>query len=113
MKIIARHNVQLRGHIYAKGEAVEWDGPVTSRIADSFTSEDGTRLEADADSADGADPARQDGSGVDIVERTIAVLGRDGIMRQLDGMGISYPPTAASKYLAKLLLVQKGELDAQ
>ena len=46
----------------------------------------------------------------ELVKRTIAALRRDGVMRQLDEMGVTYPANAKNDYLARLLLVSKGEI---
>lgn len=46
MKIVAKFPVQLGGHVFRKGEATEYDGEVTPRIAANFVNADGTALVA-------------------------------------------------------------------
>lgn len=46
MKIVAKYPVQLGGHVFRKGEATEYDGEVTPRIAANFVNADGTALVA-------------------------------------------------------------------
>lgn len=113
MKIIARFHAQLGGHVYAPGEACEFDGPVTARIAYNFAAEDGSSLAPDvagmAGAAEGpACDARADEKA--LVERTVAALKRDGICRALDDMNISYSAKSSTAYLARLLLVNRGEI---
>ena len=125
MKLIAKYNVQVRGHIYTKGEAMEWDGPITPRILANFTAADGRELALPQPPAkDGQeappptpcelplDPQPKDGDMDEdaLVKRTLDALKRDGVMRQLDEMGITYPANAKSTFLARLLLMGKGEI---
>ena len=127
MKLIAKHNVQVRGHIYCKGEAMEWPDPLTPRIVANFTAADGREL-ALPPAQDGQDggqeapngelpldpPPAKDGD-VDedaLVKRTLDVLKREGVMRQLDELGVTYPANAKGTFLAKLLLMSKGEIKA-
>ena len=146
MKLIAKFNVQVRGHIYCKGEAMEWPDPLTPRIIANFTAADGRELalpqpqpkdgqEApppngelplDPQPKDGQeapppngelplDPQPKDGD-VDVdalVQRTLEVLKRDGVMRQLDELGVTYPANAKNVFLARLLLMSKGEIKAE
>lgn len=121
MKLIAKYNVQVRGHIYAKGEAMEWDGPLTPRIIANFTAEDGSSPVA-TDAAQetppqpptpGELPLDPPPDGVDedaLVKRTLDALKREGVMRQLDEMGVTYQANAKSTFLARLLLMSKGEI---
>ena len=146
MKLIAKYNVQVRGHIYCKGEAMEWPDPLTPRIIANFTAADGRELalpqppakdgqeappppakdgqEAPPPPAkDGQeapppngelplDPQPKDGD-VDedaLVKRTLDALKREGVMRQLDELGVTYPANAKGTFLAKLLLMSKGEI---
>ena len=44
MKIVAKFPVQLGGHVFRKGEATDFDGEVTPRIAANFANADGTAL---------------------------------------------------------------------
>ena len=125
MKIIAKTNVQLFGHIYARGESCEYDGPVTARIAANFTDETGGALEVgDAAKAARSEKGEDAGGGAqgelfdanDVqarIEKTIQVLGRQGIMQALEDMGITYQANASNKHLAKLLLTSQGEIKAE
>lgn len=112
MKIIARFHAQLGGHVYAPGEACEFDGPVTARIAYNFAAEDGSSLAPDVAGTAGAAevPARAGTDEKALVERTVAALKRDGICRALDDMNISYSAKSSTAYLARLLLVNRGEI---
>ena len=147
MKLIAKYNVQVRGHIYAKGEAMEWDGQLTPRILANFTAADGRELALPQpppkDAAretppqpptDGQDNPQPPPDGQDnpqpptpgelplgmtppetvdedaLVKRTLDALKRDGVMRQLDEMGVTYQANAKSTFLARLLLMSKGEI---
>ena len=136
MKLIAKYNVQVRGHIYAKGEAMEWDGPLEPRIIANFAAADGRELSLPPPPPppppDGQDnpPPPPDGQDnpptpgelplgmtppetVDedaLVKRTLDTLKRDGVMRQLDEMGVTYQANAKSTFLARLLLMSKGEI---
>lgn len=116
MKIIARFPVELNGHIYHKGESCSYEGAVTRRIAANFTDADGNALTA----ADAPPPATAHNSAVDPAEdkdtanktalrRTIEVMGRDGIRRALDAMNVAYSPNTGTEYLAKTLLIARGE----
>ena len=127
MKLIAKFNVQVRGHIYCKGEAMEWPDPLTPRIIANFTAADGRELALpqpqpkdgqEAPPPNGElplDPQPKDGD-VDVdalVQRTLEVLKRDGVMRQLDELGVTYPANAKNVFLARLLLMSKGEIKAE
>lgn len=139
MKIIAKTPVQLGGHIYERGEACEYDGPVTARIAANFTDETGRALTVGAkDRAGAANPNGGEGEKTgqspepqgtqtggaqgelfdanDVqarIDKTIQVLGRQGIMQALEDMGITYQANASNKHLAKLLLTSQGEIKAE
>ena len=134
MKIIAKTPVQLGGHIYERGEVCEYDGPVTARIAANFTAETGAALEvgdaakaARSEKGEGASHSEKDeepGGGAqgelfganDVqarIDKTIQVLGRQGIMQALEDMGITYQANASNKHLAKLLLTSQGEIKAE
>ena len=124
MKLIAKYNVQVRGHIYAKGEAMEWDGPLEPRIIANFAAADGRELSLPQPPTDGQDNPQPPPPGelplgmtppetVDedaLVKRTLDTLKRDGVMRQLDEMGVTYQANAKSTFLARLLLMSKGEI---
>ncbi len=115
MKIIAKFQVQLNGHVYSRGEACEYGGPVTDRIAYNFTKDDGSPLVKDGDQMElKLEPPPDESAGKDAdetVRRTVDALKRDGICRQLDEMGVTYPAKAKTDYLARLLLASKGEID--
>lgn len=125
MKIIAKTPVQLGGHIYERGEACEYDGPVTARIAANFTGETGAALEVgEAAKAARSEKGEEPGGGAqgelfdanDVqarIDKTIQVLGRQGIMQALEDMGITYQANASNKHLAKLLLTSQGEIKAE
>lgn len=134
MKIIAKTPVQLGGHIYERGEACEYDGPVTARIAANFTDETGAALEV-GDAAKAARSEKGEGTprsekGEDAggeaqgelfgendvqarIDKTIQVLGRQGIMQALEDMNIPFQSNASNKHLAKLLLTSQGEIKAE
>lgn len=112
MKIYAKFPVQLNGHIFSKGEACEYGGPVTRRIVDNFVDAEGRALSVSGDS-DGQHGSRgndPDGARKMIIEKTVEVLGKDGVCLQLDGLGVTYNPKSKVEELAELLLVTKGEL---
>jgi hypothetical protein len=142
MKLIAKYNVQVRGHIYCKGEAMEWLDPLTPRIIANFTAADGRELtlpqppakdgeqeappQGEPQPKDGQeaptpngelplDPQPKDGDVDDdeLVKRTLDVLKREGVMRQLDELGVTYPANAKNVFLARLLLMSKGEIKAE
>lgn len=117
MTIIAKRSVQLRGHIYSKGEAAEYDGPVDSRIAELFTDKDGKPLAIAAGQPSAAgDAARQDEekkNTFERIERLVKQLGRKGIEQKLDELGVNYKPKMNDSQLALLLLQQQGEVEAK
>ena len=134
MKIIAKTPVQLGGHIYERGEACEYDGPVTARIAANFTDETGAALAvgeaakaARSEKGEGAPHSEkgEDAGGEaqgelfganDVqarIDKTIQVLGRQGIMQALEDMNIPFQSNASNKHLAKLLLTSQGEIKAE
>lgn len=134
MTIIAKRTVQLNGHIYSKGEAAEYNGPVDSRIADLFTDKDGEPLsitpptpppdgeKKDGEKKDDTPPpasadasARQDEKKENTFERIdklVKQIGRKGIEQKLDELGINYKPKMNDSQLALLLLQQQGEVEA-
>jgi len=118
MKIIAKFGVELDGHIYHKGEVCKsFDGVITKRIADNFTDENGEPLKV-SEGGKTADGKKQEKTAEDLnkadakakIAKCIEVMKREGIMQALDGMGITYSPKAKTDYLAKLLLMNKGEI---
>ena len=118
MKMIAKCGVELGGHIYHKGEVCkDYSGEITKRIADNFVDEDGKPLTVGAKSADGkkqeekpAEDLKKEDAKAKIA-KCVEVMKREGIMQALDGMGITYAPKAKTDYLAKLLLMNKGEIE--
>ena len=109
MTIIAKRGVQLNGHIYSKGEAAEWKGPVDSRIAELFTAKDGSALSV---STEAPPPAEGAGAEAERIQKLVSTLGRKGIEQKLDELNISFSSKANTETLAKLLLQQQGEIDA-
>ena len=112
MVIIARRAVQLDGHIFRKGEARDYAGAVDERIAANFTAEDGSALVPSPDGADGGKGAGGGAAEAEaaLVARTAKRLRRQGVCQQLDAMNVTYPADASTESLARLLLVQKGEI---
>ena len=117
MKIRAIHSAQVNGYgIVCKGDVVDIDASrIDARICANFVAEDGTRLSFEKKSEEGAqNEAPGDGKTKEEKEYTqtlancISTLGREGIRRKLDDMGITYSPNAKTEYLAKLYLVQAG-----
>ena len=112
MKLTALHDVQLRGHIYRRGESCDYDGPVDSRIAANFSAADGSPLaQAPAPPQAAVQGAPSAQSVPDAIAKTVAVLKRDGICRQLDELGVTYPAKSNTEKLARLLLTTKGEIE--
>lgn len=115
MVIIAKHAVELGGHIYRKGEACkDFTGDITDRIVANFVGADGKPLTVAASGdkkPEGEKPPKvPKNENAAKIAKTVEVMGRDGIMQALDGMSITYAPKAKTEYLAKLLLINKGEL---
>ena len=113
MTIIAKRSVQLNGHIYSRGEAAEWNGPIDSRIAELFTAKDGSPLSAGSE-AERNSAINSDGDNriLERVDKLVAKLGRKGIEQKLDELKVSFSSKANTEALAKLLLQQQGEIDA-
>lgn len=140
MKIVAKFPVQLGGHVFRKGEATEYDGEVTPRIAANFVNADGTALVVPEKKGEGGGEAHDEGAtGTEgqegekhptpeetaeaeakakadaeekMVANTIRSLKKEGIMRKLDGMGVTYPADAKVDFLARLYLMSQGEIKA-
>jgi len=135
MTIIARRSVQLKGHIYSKGEPAEWNGPIDSRIAANFMTKDGKDLMVSTGngkpetgngekgaSADKGQPANEQGAEkpagekggdkitLERIEKLVKELGRKGIEQKLDELGVGYRPKMNESQLALLLLQQQGEV---
>lgn len=129
MEIKATFSVELGGHIYSKGEILKgFVGVVTQRIADNFRYADGTPLKVGETIGARAVPTAKEEGGKESpqtseaqpstevvgdeekIAKTVEVMKRDGIKLALEQMGITYPPKAKTEYLAKLLLMGKGEI---
>ena len=120
MTIIAKRNVQLKGHIYSKGEAAEYNGVIDSRIADLFTDKDGKPLSMTPpdgekkDAKDGEKKDAKDGEAISIerIDKLVKEIGRKGIEQKLDELGVTYRAKMSDSQLALLLLQQQGEIEA-
>jgi hypothetical protein len=116
MRIVAKYSVEVGGHIYSKGDALEWSGAVTPRIAANFTDSAGMPLTADgraeAATAKIAEPKDGKAAEKELVAKTVASLKREGIKISLDQMHVTYSANSSTDYLARLLLVQRGEIEA-
>ena len=134
MTIIAKRSVQLKKHIYSKGESVEWDGPIDSRIAANFVTKDGKELQVASTNGDGGKPANGDGGkpangekdkgqagekkdakdgeaiSLERIEKLVKEIGRKGIEQKLDELGVTYRAKMNDSQLALLLLQQQGEV---
>ena len=126
MTIIAKRSVQLKKHIYSKGESVEWDGPIDSRIAANFVTKDGKELQVASTNGDGGKPANgekdkgqagekkdaKDGEAISLerIEKLVKEIGRKGIEQKLDELGVTYRAKMNDSQLALLLLQQQGEV---
>ena len=139
MTIIAKRSVQLKGHIYSKGEPAEWSGPIDSRIAANFMTKDGKDLVVSTGNGEpgtgngekgekgtpgdigqpaneqGAEkPAGEKGGDKNItlerIDNLLKKLGRKGIEQKLDELGVGYRPKMNDSQLALLLLQQQGEV---
>lgn len=116
MTIIAKFPVELNGHIYHKGDRCSHAGEITRRIAANFTDEDGNALTAaetpqDASAQKPANDPDADKAAANkaALARTVEVMGREGIKRALDAMNVAYSPNTGTEYLAKTLLIARGE----
>lgn len=137
MTIIAKRSVQLKKHIYSKGESVEWDGPIDSRIAANFVTKDGKDLKVSTgngepgtgngekgEKGDKGQPANEQGAGeklagekggdknlsLERIDNLLKKLGRKGIEQKLDELGVTYRAKMNDSQLALLLLQQQGEV---
>lgn len=131
MTIIARRSVQLKGHIYSKGEPAEWNGPIDSRIAANFMTKDGKDLEVTPANKEGekesegitgekgtpgdiGQPTGENGGDKNLslerIDNLLKKLGRKGIEQKLDELGVGYRPKMSDSQLALLLLQQQGEV---
>lgn len=129
MIIIAKYGCQLGGRIYERGSEVDYDGPVTSRIAHNFTDANGYPLKvtggAAADSGgkggseggaapdkEKADPEREKAAKAkELVEKLAKTMNREALTAKLDEMGVTYKATHKNTDLAKLILRQQGVID--
>ena len=113
MKITAKRSAQVAGFgIVGRGRTIDLpEDRIDDRIAALFVRADGEPLSATA-TPEAASRAASDADGdVDKIARTVEVMKREGIMQALDGMGVTYAPHSKTSYLAKLLLVTKGEIE--
>ena len=113
MKIIAKRSVQVDGFgIVERGRAIDLpEDRIDNRIAALFVRADGSPIVATATPEKAEEAAAAANSDVDKIARTVEVMKREGIMQALDGMGVTYAPHSKTSYLAKLLLVTKGEIE--
>lgn len=129
MIIIAKYGCQLEGRIYERGSEVEYDGPITSRIAHNFTDADGKPLKV-ADMGERnegtetqggtksvqppppADPEKEKAAKAkELVEKLAKTMNREALTAKLDEMGVTYKATHKNTDLAKLILRQQGVID--
>lgn len=127
MTIIAKRSVQLKGHIYSKGEPAEWNGPIDSRIAANFMTKDGEDLKVSTENrepgtgngekgapGDKGQPEGEKGGDKNLslerIDNLLKKLGRKGIEQKLDELGVGYRPKMNDSQLALLLLQQQGEV---
>ena len=79
MTIIAKRSVQLKKHIYSKGESVEWDGPIDSRIAANFVTKDGKELQVTSANGEKDKGANSDGGKPANGEKDKGQAGEEGV----------------------------------
>ena len=129
MIIIAKYGCQLEGRIYERGSEVEYDGPITSRIAHNFTDADGKPLKVEdkgernegTETQGGtksvqpptpADPEKEKAAKAkELVEKLAKTMNREALTAKLDEMGVTYKATHKNTDLAKLILRQQGVID--
>lgn len=113
MKIIAKYGIEVVGYgVVRRGQEIDLPQElVTDRIVNGFVRSDGKHLVA-ADPKKAAEKAQESEGNTEAssIGRTVSAMGRDGIMRRLDEMGITYSPKHKTDYLAKLLLEAQGEI---
>lgn len=120
MKIRAIYATQVNGYgIVKRGEVIDLsDDRVDARIAANFRREDGSPIvpgksggkAKDAEKGDGDAEKDKAAAQAEAVKRTVDVVGREGIMRKLDELGVTYKPAHKTDYLARLLLEATGEI---
>lgn len=117
MKIIARRPVQVSGYgIVYKGQEIDLDPSlINERIAANFRAIDGSELGVSAahKAEDKAAKDTEANESAMALKNCVTTLGREGIRRKLDDMGITYSPNAKTEFLAKLYLTQAGVLAAE
>lgn len=114
MKIIATKRCQLDGRIYDVGQALEYEGPITSRVAYNFRAADGSALTADGTKAvkiKEVKPKSAEDEDAAKIKATLNVMNRDQLIAKLDELGVAYKANARTDFLAKLLLRQQGAID--
>ena len=129
MIIIAKYGCQLEGRIYERGSEVDYDGPITSRIAHNFTDADGKPLKitggteaasvgtdgtkgGSAPSNENVDPEKEKAAKAkELVEKLAKTMNREALTAKLDEMGVTYKATHKNTDLAKLILRQQGVID--
>ena len=114
MKIIATNRCQFEGRIYDPGDAAEYDGPITERIAYNFKGADGAPLALDG-TADGVSETAKPKSDKEIVaeriKKVLKTFTREQLMARLDEFGITYKPQNKNEQLARFYLRATGEID--
>lgn len=114
MKLIARLRCQIDGRIVDPGDTIDYDGPVTDRIAYNFTDENGSSLVTDGttDDTGTTDTKKTDREIVsDKVSAVLKAFSREQLMARLDEYGITYKPQHTNDKLARLYLHATGEID--
>lgn len=113
MKIIAKRGIEVNGYgVIRKGMIIDIsEDAITPRIASAFVTLGGEPLTVSDDAKSHCEEKNSPVETTEIViERTVDVLGREGILRKLDEMGITYRPQHKTEYLAKLYLSAKGDI---
>ena len=112
MKITAKTSIEVNGFgIVCRGKSIDIDpAKITKRIAKYFTAEDGTEL-SESEGAEKVVTSPEE-TVKDKIAITVKVMKREGIIQALEGMGITFSPNSKTDYLAKLLLINKGEIEA-
>lgn len=118
MKIIAKFRCQFEGRIFDPGDATDYDGPITDRIAYNFNGEDGEPLTVASDNdtdTQGEKPPEQKKTDKEIaaekIEKVLKTFSREQLMARLDEFGITYKPQNKNEQLARFYLRATGEID--
>lgn len=112
MRITARYNTEVEGFgIVRRGQTIDLPADrISQRIKDNFTTDSGEAIKvSDAGIKVGPEPVEADGEQA-AIDNAVRVIGREGLMRKLDDMGITYKPQHRTDYLAKLYLQAAGEI---